>query len=68
MKVKVVGGLFEFIIDKNVCIIVFLGCFMNDIGVYFKVNFGKCQDNDFIEIFVVYYFYFIISDYIMQID
>lgn len=41
MKVKVVGGLFEFIIDKNVCIIVFLGCFMNDIGVYFKVNFGK---------------------------
>lgn len=54
MKVKVVGGLFEFIIDKNVCIIVFLECFMNDIGVYFKVNFGKYQNNNFIEIFVVY--------------
>lgn len=63
MKVKAAGGSFEPTIDKNVRIIVPSGCFMNDTGVHFKVNFGKYQDNDFTEILVAYYLYFIISDY-----
>lgn len=64
MKVKATGGSFEPTIDKNVRIIVPPGCFKNETGIHFKVNFGKHQDNDYTKIclFMYMYLYFIISN------